>query len=417
MFSRTTPPYDGAGPEHDPLPLRIATAVVVLGLIAAGVTVIWRDMAGSGGDLVPLAASHGELRQSAAARAPGSHGPGQPYGGQAPASPPAVDGSTAGAGLRLLSEAAAACRRVSYQGVQLTAWRGPGGSWTSVVNVWHQSDRQTLMQTASLPTAALPRYRGSTGDPDGDDDAGQRDPEGIMTMTSQMVALLAENYQVSMAGRGQVAGRPARELVLRHPDGRLAARFWLDTATKLPLRRETFDGSARMVSEDVFVSLTLGSPAAAAAPRTASVPGGKLLASVQLARLRAAGWPLPAHLPGQLSLVRASETSGPAGWVVNLAYSDGLSVISLFVQRGHLPDRLNGWSQVAMRGDRVYAAGADQRSVAWSARGFVYTLIADAPDQTLDQVVGVLPHNGGPGFFGRMRRGLGRLVSWLNPFR
>jgi sigma-E factor negative regulatory protein RseB len=409
MFSRTTPPYQGAGPEHDPLPLRLATAVVVLGLIATGVTVIWRDMAGHGGELMPLAASHGGLRQSSVA---------QPPAAQAPAAGPAAGVATAGAALRLLSEAASACRQVPYQGVQLTAWRGPDGSWSSVVNVWHQRDHQTLIQSASLPAGARPRYQGGTADPDGDgdDDAGQRDPEGSMTMTSQMVALLAENYQVSLAGRGQVAGRPAQELVLRHRDGRLAARFWVDIATKLPLRRETFDGSARMVSEDVFVSLRLGSPAAAAAPRTASVPGGKPLASVQLARLRTAGWPLPAQLPGQLSLVRASQTSGPAGTVVDLAYSDGLSVISLFVQRGHLPAQLSGWSQVALRGDRVYAAGPDQRSVAWSARGFVYTLIADAPDQTLAQAVGVLPHNARPGFLGRMGRGLGRLVSWLNPF-
>jgi sigma-E factor negative regulatory protein RseB len=409
MFSRTTPPYQGAGPEHDPLPLRLATAVVVLGLIATGVTVIWRDMAGHGGELMPLAASHGGLRQSSVA---------QPPAAQAPAAGPAAGVATAGAALRLLSEAASACRQVPYQGVQLTAWRGPDGSWSSVVNVWHQRDHQTLIQSASLPAGARPRYQGGTADPDGDgdDDAGQRDPEGSMTMTSQMVALLAENYQVSLAGRGQVAGRPAQELVLRHRDGRLAARFWVDIATKLPLRRETFDGSARMVSEDVFVSLRLGSPAAAAAPRTASVSGGKPLASVQLARLRTAGWPLPAQLPGQLSLVRASQTSGPAGTVVDLAYSDGLSVISLFVQRGHLPAQLSGWSQVALRGDRVYAAGPDQRSVAWSARGFVYTLIADAPDQTLAQAVGVLPHNARPGFLGRMGRGLGRLVSWLNPF-
>ena len=50
---------DRAAPEHDPLHLRIATAVVVLGLIATGVTVIWRDVAGHSGDLVPQTASHG----------------------------------------------------------------------------------------------------------------------------------------------------------------------------------------------------------------------------------------------------------------------------------------------------------------------------------------------------------------------
>jgi len=413
MFSRTTPTCDGAGPEHDPLPLRLATAVVVLGLIATGVTVIWRDIAAHGGELMPVA-SHSGLRQSSSAGVPGSRD-----SGQRPVGHPAVAGAAADAGLQLLSEAATACRRVSYQGVQLTAWLGTDGSWTSLVNVWHQRDHQTLIQTAALPTVAFPPHRAATADPDGDGDgdASQRDPAGIMTVTSQMVGLLAENYLVSLAGRGQVAGRPAQELVLRHRDGRLAARFWLDTATKLPLRRETYGGSAQMASEDVFMSLKLGSPAAAAEPRTATVAGGRLLATAQLTRLRAAGWPLPAYLPGQLSLVRASETSGPAGAVVDLAYSDGLSVISLFVQRGHLPAQLSGWSQVAVRGDRVYAAGPDQRSVAWSARGFVYTLIADAPDQTLDQVVGVLPHNGRPGFLGRMGRGLRRLISWLNPFR
>src|SRR5450631_3289697 len=102
MFSRTTPRYDGAGPEHDPLPLRLATAVVVLGLIATGVTVIWRDMASHSGELMPLAASHGGLRQSAAARAPGASGPDAPSVGRL-----AADGAAAGA-LQLLSEAASA---------------------------------------------------------------------------------------------------------------------------------------------------------------------------------------------------------------------------------------------------------------------------------------------------------------------
>jgi len=151
-----------------------------------------------------------------------------------------------------------------------------------------------------------------------------------MTMTSQMVALLGENYLVSLAGRGQVAGRPAEELVA----GGTGTAGWprgsgWTTATKLPLRRETYGGGEQMVSEDVFVSLQLASPAAAAAaaPRTAAVAGGKSLATAQLTRLRTAGWPLPAYLPGQLSLVRATETSGQAGAVVDLAYSDGLSVI------------------------------------------------------------------------------------------
>jgi hypothetical protein len=64
----------------------------------------------------------------------------------------------------------------------------------------------------------------------------------------------------------------------------------------------------------------------------------------------------------------------------------------------------------------IFVAGPDQRSLTWSIRGMVYTLMADAPTQTVDAVVGVLPHDRPAGFWKRMSRGLVRLASWVNPF-
>ena len=403
MFRRTTP-GDRSAPEHDPLHLRIATAVMVLGLIAGGAAVVWRDMSTRNGLLLTGAAGH----ETAASQAPMKL-------------PPATltPAETGNAGLRLLSAAAAACRRVSYQGVQLTEWHGPAGSWTSVLNVWHQRGRQTLVQAAAVPAdqAAQP-LRAAGADPEGAADADQRGPDSVISMTPEMVTLLAANYRVAMGSEGWVAGRLAQEVVLyRRRSGTVAARFWLDSATKLPLRRETFDTRARLVTEDMFVSLQLGAPAGAGLPATRTMPSSTPLAGPQLLRLRAAGWPLPGRLPGNLTLVQAGQTGTPDGRVVDLAYSDGLSVISLFLQRGQLPPVMSGWQEVAVRGQPVYIADPDQRSVAWSARGFVYTLIADAPAQTVDEVVIALPHNGKAGFFGRMDRGLRRLASWLNPFR
>jgi sigma-E factor negative regulatory protein RseB len=336
--------------------------------------------------------------------------------------PPATltPAETGNAGLRLLSEAATACRQVSYQGVQVTQWHNADGSLTSVVNVWHQRDHQTLIQAAAVPAdqAAQPLRAAPAADlAPAADAAAQRGPEGVMSMTPQLVALLAANYRVAVGRPGWVAGRPAREVVLYHRGGAVAARFWLDRATKLLLRRETFDSHARLVTEDVFVSLTVGVPAATQVPATGSMPSSTPLATPQLSRLRAAGWPLPGRLPGNLTLVQADQTSTPGGRVVGLAYSDGLSVISLFLQRGHLPPAMSGWQLVAVHGQPVYVADPDQRSVAWSARGFVYTMIADAPAQTVDQVVSALPHTGKAGFFGRIGRGLHRLASWFNPFR
>jgi sigma-E factor negative regulatory protein RseB len=103
--------------------------------------------------------------------------------------------------------------------------------------------------------------------------------------------------------------------------------------------------------------------------------------------------------------------------VLDLGYSDGLSVISLFEQRGNLAAKLAGWQQVTVAGHVVYAAQPDQRSLTWSSRGMVYTVMADAPTQTLDDVIGALPHDTPPGFWKRMSRGFARLASWANPFR
>lgn len=393
-------------PEHDPLHLRIVTAVVVVGLIAGGVAVVWGDMATRGGLLVRGTAGDAVLGGALPARS------------QHATLTPAQAGSS---GLRLLSQAAVACQNVSYAGVQLTVGHGPDGSWASVVNVWHQQDRQTLVQAVAVPVT-WPTPRGQPArtvplDGDADDPVDLRDPEGVMGMTPELVALLAANYRASLAGQSWVAGRLTREVVLRHANGTLAARFWLDNATKLPLRRETFDTAAREVSEVTFMTLHLGSSAVARAPVTEGMPRSRPLANAQLARLRSAGWPLPGRLPGGLTLVQANEIAGSSAPVIDLAYSDGLSVISLFLQRGHLPAELSGWSEVALRGHRVYAAEPDERSVAWSAHGFVYTLIADAPGQTVDEVVSALPHSARAGFFQRVGRGLGRLASWLNPFQ
>jgi hypothetical protein len=103
--------------------------------------------------------------------------------------------------------------------------------------------------------------------------------------------------------------------------------------------------------------------------------------------------------------------------VVDLGYSDGLSVVSVFEQHGHLPAKLAGWEKTTVAGHVIYAAEPDQRSLTWSSRGMVYTVMADAPPQTVDAVVGALPHDAPPGLWKRMSRGFVKLARMVNPFR
>jgi len=154
-------------------------------------------------------------------------------------------------GLRLLSEAAAASVAISYEGVQIVAWWGPGGASTSVVQVWHERDRSILAQVTdmgSAPSAAAPHPTAG----------GAQDPDGVLALSRQLLILIRANYRVVDAGRGWADNRSARIVDLQRPDGSLAARFWLDDATKLPLRRETFDSGAHIVSEDAFINLRIG---------------------------------------------------------------------------------------------------------------------------------------------------------------
>jgi sigma-E factor negative regulatory protein RseB len=322
-----------------------------------------------------------------------------------------VQAAQANLGLQLLQQAAAACEGTSYRGEQIVLWWGPGETSASVVEVWHQPGSVTLVQVSpSAPGAAgvVPRTPA----------AEDQDPDGILGVSDRLLVLLQSNYKVDYAGRSTVAGRTALVVEVRRPGGTLAARFWLDAATKLPLRREIYAAGSHMLSEDVFVTLEVGGSGLDGMPAPAATPWTAELGQARLAALRAGGWPLPGQLPGNLALFAATETSQRSGQVINLSYSDGLAVVSVFVQRGQLAKAMPGWRRTAVDGRAVYSVDPDDRSFAWSADGFVYTMIADAPAATVRQVVAALPGNDPkPGFWTRMGRGFRRLASWLNPLR
>ena len=325
--------------------------------------------------------------------------------------------------VRLLAQAAQAAIVTSYQGEEVvTRWsqgsQGNGGS-VLVSDIWHVSGGQTVTQTldAGAPSSSQP-YLSS------DDD--DRAPEGVLGVTVPLVQLLETHYVVAYAGAGLADDRTAQVVEARRANGSLAARFWLDDATKLPLEREVFDTAARVIGRDVFINVRFAkqvpAPAGANPPAGANAPADpqglwtEPFSQAQLLALRAHGWLVPAQLPGGLSLFTGAETEASTGTVLDLGYSDGLSVISVFEQRGQLAASLVGWRKTTVGGHVIFVAEPDQRSMTWSGRGMVYTMVADAPTQTVAAVVGALPHDKPPGFWKRMTRGLVRLASWVNPF-
>jgi sigma-E factor negative regulatory protein RseB len=382
--TRSRPAVGTTCPGSDPAALRVITVAVLAGLVVSGIVVISR---------------HGTASLSSVSAA---------------MEQPAPDGLTrppqhGASSVRLLSQAAQACSRMSYQGEEMLSDWGQAGPATSVMEVWHSSGGVTMAH----PVQAAPGWPGEVPHIVAPASylGGQALIGSVMLgMSQRLAALLSANYQVAAAGWGQVAGRRARVITARR-DGRLAARIWLDKATKLPLRRETFDGQGHVVSVASFMALTLGAGVAEALAGT--VP--RQWVTARPARLRAEGWPLPGPLPDDLALLSAREGSTATGPVVDLDYSDGLSLVSVFLQRGHLKSRQAGWWRTTLGGSPVYADDSAGQTFVWPAQGFVYTLVAAAPPQTVARVVAALPHNGSPGLLGRVGHGLHRLLSWLIP--
>ena len=143
----------------------------------------------------------------------------------------------------------------------------------------------------------------------------------------------------------------------------------------VPLRRELFDtsderdqrglvhpGPVRRARRATVHGRRAGS--AAQASRRAGLGRGGV-ARPAASRRCGQGWQLPASLPGGLPLYAAASTQDADGEVADLEYSDGLYVVSLFVQRGTLAADMPGWQPVRMAGKQAYVSG---HSVTWAAR-------------------------------------------------
>jgi sigma-E factor negative regulatory protein RseB len=326
-------------------------------------------------------------------------------------------------GMHLLDGAADADLSTTYQGTEMVSQSGVNGRVKTISQVWHQGGGPTLVETSSGTKPADTQAAVSDA---ASSDWASGSPEGVFGVTKSLVALLGRNYVAADRGDGAVAHRAATVVELYRFDGSLAARYWLDRRTMVPLRRELFDSSDNVISDDSFIQVRFGAPAvlkfvgavraqpqAAAQPVSrpawvAADPPARFLAS-----LAGQGWQVPGRLLGDLPLYAAAWTKTASGEVVDLEYSDGLYVISLFVQRGTLASHMPSWRRVKMGGEQAFVSG---RSVSWAGPGFVYTMIADAPPQTVTQVVGALPRNDSPGLLNRLGRGFIRLAGVINLF-
>lgn len=322
---------------------------------------------------------------------------------------PRGDPDVSSEALALLAQAARAVYEQPYSGRQQVRVSSPDGEREVVVDVRNCPGRELVLRMP--PTAQQPG--GTFVEPSAPEAASL-----LPGIDRRAMLLLDVNYALRVAGPDEVVGRPATLVELRRADGRLAARFWIDDATKLPLQREVRDGAGRVVRASTFSSLELGQPEADTRLRPAPTPSlGRPVDGDELFRMRIGGWVAPAELAAGLGLYDARLTTASAAPALHLSYSDGLSTVSLFEQAGRLDTgALDGWSRQYLAGARVWVQPGLPERVSWSAHGRVYTVVSDDRG-AIEAAIGRLPHETrGRGVLERLRHGLARVMSWVNPF-
>ncbi|MPZ96533.1 MAG: hypothetical protein GEU96_16880 [Propionibacteriales bacterium] len=306
----------------------------------------------------------------------------------------------------LLSRAAVALHRTSYTGTRVVSTWGGDYSATVLVDVKHVAGQGTLLS-----------MRGGGVDDDtaaflaaGDGDSPQRPEFGVDSLV-----LLTRSYDVWTAERGQVAGRPSRVVAIGR-DGSVVARIWVDEASGLPLRREVFDAGGRLAVESAFIDLTVDDESFIShLPPSRPDEEAQQVGRDQLPELQSRGYACPSTV-GTLQLVDIERVASSKA--LHMSYSDGLSRVSVFEQRGSLDAAaVEGYERTEIRGAEVYVREGMPSYAVWESHGTVYTVVSDAPLDTIGAVVRSYPHEADPqpGFWGRVGGGFARMGAWVTP--
>lgn len=307
--------------------------------------------------------------------------------------------------VRLLHRAVIAPARISYRGLRDVVSYPPGQQITVEIGVEHSPTQGTSfdIRAGGLRQSEATFVAQSEAANNG--------------LAQQPLRLLVRTYDVSTAGSSIVAGRRAN-VVVASLHGTAAARFWIDSATGLLLRKETYD-AGQLVRSTSFVSVkTTRHGFLQHLPPELSAPSATPVSMSTAAALNDEGWSCPQDLAERFVLgsLHQLDTSGD---VMHASYSDGLSSIDLFEQRGGLDhSALRGFVTRHHGVDTTYLRLGLPTVAVWGSNNTVYTLVTDAPQSTVEAVVAALPHatpTKPPNVIGRVTNGLARIASFLDP--
>jgi len=179
-------------------------------------------------------------------------------------------------------------------------------------------------------------------------------------------------YTAKLTGSERVAGLPCQVVTLEPRDGyRYAYDLWLDKRTGLPLKSRMLNANGGVVSMFVFSEVQIGRAPDAQLFR--SDMAGKKVQMASLGQPAAAAWEITPPPGYTLVLEAVRPMPGNRIPVTHMIYSDGLSVLSLFIEPDN--DRVENLQGLSAEGAMgVYARQVD---------GYKITTLGEVPNSAL----------------------------------
>lgn len=209
-----------------------------------------------------------------------------------------------------------------------------------------------------------------------------------------------QNYSVELGAATTVAGRNARtvSLISKHT-GSLVERLWVDSATKLILRREDYHADGSIATKSSFDNIRIGGSLPADLFKLAVPSGMTLLPGAEYGRstsdvvgLQGATkfhFAAPAALPYGFKLENGSTSSHDGVDTVQLVYGDGLRSFSLFEYTNASMPRFSRVSPKPLAIGSLtgeYADVAGETLASWNTSGLVFTIVGDLAPREISKI-------------------------------
>ncbi|HMM47890.1 MAG TPA: MucB/RseB C-terminal domain-containing protein [Thiobacillaceae bacterium] len=274
-----------------------------------------------------------------------------------------------------LNRAAVAAKQQNYSGVYVYQH----GEHVEVLRVLHRTQGKGELEKVEVMDGTPRQFLRINNDvychlPDGKNVRLERNaPRRFFpALLPNEPARLLEHYSARLGGSERVAGRSCQVVILEPRDGyRYGYNLWLDRQTGLPLKSRIINEYGSVVSMFVFSEIQIGRAPDASLFRNDLV--GKQIQQASLDQPTGIAWgvtPPPGYERVQEAVRMLPGKQAP---VVHLVFSDGLSVLSMFVEPADAQvQRLQGLSAEGAIG--VYAREVD---------GYTVTTLGEVPNTAL----------------------------------